>query len=657
MAIKILPPGVEKEDPSFAERFKSEAKLMAKLNHPAVVAVYDFGTTSAGQLRSDETPPAPKPAQGTERTTLPASPPKTAPKPAPAPVSSTPSLPASKSSDPQFPPGKWVKVFTQTEDLPAQFQKAGSGVRLKDGILEVDSISTYLGLALASGNMSNCAVRATMIGDSFNLRMRGDNAGKVSYLFKPTSIEVGRPAADGKPGDFPRLASFSAPPKTEQQWEFGAVGNSLITRRGGVIIGFATDARIKIGMPVLANFQGTLRDIEVINLDGLSEAEAFKILGVDEKGNDLRKPAAVASTSPAPSVSKSSASPASSSPSPPVSKSSDQKFPPGQWVKVFTKFEELPQELRKPDSGVKWEDGWIRKGNNDVALRVSEVPLKNAGVRARVRLDSESNNYSALSLRSSSAGRLTLSRDRTGPIQRLDWTTGKSGQRTLAAFDLGRSLMIGEHIVEFCVVGDRANCRFDDLSKVIQFSGDYATGAVSLGGSEDIRDIEVINLDGLSEAEALRILGVDEKGNDLRALAAKQEQQKAEQAKAVDAMAAIPELKALHEQFVKLQAERVTAPFVAEVAKLNAGYLGGIDREIANEKKAGHLDGVIALEAEKKLIQGMGHPAPRVPGGRRPPLLVPSLRKTTRRPLRRSKSCAASIVTPMRRSKPPVRRT
>ena len=75
-----------------------------------------------------------------------------------------------------------------------------------------------------------------------------------------------------------------------------------------------------------------------------------------------------------------------------------------------------------------------------------------------------------------------------------------------------------------------------------------------------------------------------------------------EQAKAVDAMAAIPELKALHEQFVKLTAERVTAPFDAEVAKLNAGYLGGIDREIASEKKAGHLDGIIALEAEKKLI-------------------------------------------------------
>ncbi len=50
VAIKILPPGVEKEDPSFAERFKSEARLMAKLMHPGVVAVFDFGTTLGGQL-------------------------------------------------------------------------------------------------------------------------------------------------------------------------------------------------------------------------------------------------------------------------------------------------------------------------------------------------------------------------------------------------------------------------------------------------------------------------------------------------------------------------------------------------------------------------------------------------------------------------------
>jgi len=49
VAIKILPPEFGAE-PEFAERFKSEARAMAKLNHTNIVAVYDFGITSGGHL-------------------------------------------------------------------------------------------------------------------------------------------------------------------------------------------------------------------------------------------------------------------------------------------------------------------------------------------------------------------------------------------------------------------------------------------------------------------------------------------------------------------------------------------------------------------------------------------------------------------------------
>ena len=38
-------------------------------------------------------------------------------------------------------------------------------------------------------------------------------------------------------------------------------------------------------------------------------------------------------------------------------------------------------------------------------------------------------------------------------------------------------------------------------------------GMAGISTSEDIRDIEVINLDGLPEAEALRLLGVDAQGS------------------------------------------------------------------------------------------------------------------------------------------------
>src|SRR5271157_2129872 len=44
VALKILP--VESgQDPSFAERFSREARALARLNHPGIVAVYDFGQT------------------------------------------------------------------------------------------------------------------------------------------------------------------------------------------------------------------------------------------------------------------------------------------------------------------------------------------------------------------------------------------------------------------------------------------------------------------------------------------------------------------------------------------------------------------------------------------------------------------------------------
>jgi serine/threonine protein kinase len=42
VALKILPPGVA-GDAGFAERFTREARALARLNHPNIVAVYDFG--------------------------------------------------------------------------------------------------------------------------------------------------------------------------------------------------------------------------------------------------------------------------------------------------------------------------------------------------------------------------------------------------------------------------------------------------------------------------------------------------------------------------------------------------------------------------------------------------------------------------------------
>src|SRR6185369_7335064 len=46
VALKILPPEYSR-DPAFSDRFLREARALAKLNHPNIIAVFDFGTTSS----------------------------------------------------------------------------------------------------------------------------------------------------------------------------------------------------------------------------------------------------------------------------------------------------------------------------------------------------------------------------------------------------------------------------------------------------------------------------------------------------------------------------------------------------------------------------------------------------------------------------------
>jgi len=56
VALKILPPGIG-DDPAFAERFAREAKALAKLNHPGIVTLYEFGhVEGSGSRRTTHNP-------------------------------------------------------------------------------------------------------------------------------------------------------------------------------------------------------------------------------------------------------------------------------------------------------------------------------------------------------------------------------------------------------------------------------------------------------------------------------------------------------------------------------------------------------------------------------------------------------------------------
>lgn len=48
VAIKVLPPELTESDPAFGERFRREARAMAKLHHPNIVSVFAIGETANG---------------------------------------------------------------------------------------------------------------------------------------------------------------------------------------------------------------------------------------------------------------------------------------------------------------------------------------------------------------------------------------------------------------------------------------------------------------------------------------------------------------------------------------------------------------------------------------------------------------------------------
>lgn len=713
VAIKILPPEVDDEDASYTERFKNEAKIMAKLEHPAIVPVYDFGETSEGQLYFVMSF-----INGTDVHQM-------------------------IQSQGRLPPEHALAITAHVCDALAYAHSHGvvhrdikpsnvlinmeGQVKVADfGLAKVDDPSQSSGLTktgLAMGTPDYVAPETLTLGMTVDGRADLYAVGVMLYQMLTGNVPRGawKAASIMIPGIDPRFdaivskamqhdreeryqtaaemrhdldvilttplvqtggeSSAAIPMQTLAQKPVakgpqkpqgsGTIGSSDTSVRpsenGGApakpnVGSKSARAPLFIGIgaavaAVLAFFtlsggdkptssaeptrtpsdfqvpetsvRSTIAQAQPSPMPSTTPPASTLMPAADETKlapnqiNDGPTPIAAspASTTSPPSIEKpDSPAPERAEPSPPrasvppptpVSNPSSSNsnttpiaFPPGQWVKVFTKFEDLPEDLRRPVSGVNYEDGWIVVPDGAKAPFITlpphgqKDPKRNWGWRG--------------TFKDGSTFELRL-RDISTPVEQFYGCKGSSIYHSerkggdMAAVPLVETTeklaAALSHQVSFAAVGAHLVARRDHEPPMMATDSRIADGhlrLVNLKGA--VRDIEVINLDGIPEAEALRILGVDEKGNDLRALAAKQEQQKAEQAKAMDAIAAIPELKALHDAFVKLQAERVTAPFDADLAKLNTSYLGGLEREIAKEKQKGHLDGVLLLEAEKKLI-------------------------------------------------------
>ncbi|HEX7577863.1 MAG TPA: protein kinase, partial [Verrucomicrobiae bacterium] len=67
VALKILPPGIG-DDPAFAGRFTREAKALAKLNHPGIVTLYEFGNVGQASRLSQTSEKSTPQGEASEKT-------------------------------------------------------------------------------------------------------------------------------------------------------------------------------------------------------------------------------------------------------------------------------------------------------------------------------------------------------------------------------------------------------------------------------------------------------------------------------------------------------------------------------------------------------------------------------------------------------------
>jgi serine/threonine protein kinase len=272
--------------------------------------------------------------------------------------------------------------------------------------------------------------------------------------------------------------------------EIKAVGELLTVRADGKMLGTATDPALLQpgGVVVTSTQEGRFRDIEVINLDGLSEAEALKAAGIEA---------------------------GSSSPSLPVSQS-----PSPTWRKVLTRFEDVPADVRTKGL-LRWQDGWLEPISATQAPPLVILPgpkVRNGGIRVRGRWSPD--------IKIPTLGNVSLRRtrgaDTTNQVYRANVigptpsnvslslaNDNTKAQEELVRHLLQRPLKPGdEYELELIAIGDQLHVRVNDERLPVVTDTRLKEGTMGLHCIHPMRDVEVIHLDGLSEAEALKTAGI-----------------------------------------------------------------------------------------------------------------------------------------------------
>jgi serine/threonine protein kinase len=502
-----------------------------------------------------------------------------------------------------YPPGKWVKVF-HTEESVKQWTPGTDAPMRRDAdgwlrfgtktlsLKPKDAVGKNWGIRARFKHMkdrwSKLVLRNGTQAKQYNLYLTyGDARLKVHFLGDVTS-----PAQSSPPVSLDFLKEGE-----EYEAEFFVIGNRLVGRVADRYLGKAVDDKISSGEVEIWGLIN-VRDIEVVNLDGLEEEAALRIARVDRSGADTNPKAMLASLiGGAPSSNLTI---------------EGSNLPQGQWVRLLQRAEQLSPQMRQDGVSIS-PDGWISAKSG---LNLEGIKGRNMGIRAKFR---------RIPVRLKPTMRLRIDRVPQGgwyefshsQRRKVRMFQGAGGSSVVdiegeKAWEEASEVPEGAvYLLEFYAIGSRLVGLVNGKLVSVATNDRWKEGWAAVFPYENpMRELEVINLDGLSEDEALSRVGLKNK-LEHPALAANSNANSnsnstttpsAGEAAPAQASKAEPTLPAegveIRQRMDKLSVERVREPYEASLKKLNSGYLSALQREEEKARKAGKLDEVLKFQQE-----------------------------------------------------------
>jgi serine/threonine protein kinase len=231
------------------------------------------------------------------------------------------------------------------------------------------------------------------------------------------------------------------------------------------------------------NEQVRIRDYEIAALDGFSETEARKLVGIDE------------------------ALPSMGHRYPQVSASGLIGYPTGVWTRLWPAEVEASRYAQRDGEWGRLNEVIANQGNAP-----KRVPMLNIGLRARFRGQRiKPDVYPQMNLRSQENDSVNLFIDSVGQKLRLR-NALKAGIANLADAPLREPLVAGkEYLMEFYALGTTLVGRVNGQTVTAQTTSPLLPGhpALNQGHNDFVRDVELLNLDGVPEAEARKLIGIE----------------------------------------------------------------------------------------------------------------------------------------------------